>query len=399
MDRKKMMNTHIETVKKIMNERNTTIRSDFMVADYRSALEKLLFEEDVIPELGIMERMEIIDLVISAVKGYGSIEHLIEDEDVNEIMVNGLDEVLVESRGVISGSGVAFENSEELMAFVQQIASSANRLINQSQPIADIRLQSGERVNVILPPVAINGPIVTIRKARSRIVELNAFMANTSTGSEIEAFLKEIVNKRYNVFICGGTSSGKTTLLSSLAATIPDDERVITIEDSAEIIINHLRNLVRLETRNANMEGVGAIDMGVLIRSALRMRPDRILVGEVRGGEAFEMLQAMNTGHDGSLSTGHANSNRDMLYRLETMILAARNMPIEAIKRQIVTGIDILVNVRREKDGKRRIGQIQYLEGMDESGYVLRDIFDRSRNGEVYFDKSFETMDRFLQDK
>ena len=271
-----------------------------------------------------------------------------------------------------------FEAVEQLEDIIQQIVSRVNRVVNVSSPIVDARLEDGSRVHVVLPPVALDGPAVTIRKFPEPIT-MEKLLKYGALTQEAAEFLRRLVEARYNIFISGGTSSGKTTFLNALSAFIPRGERVITIEDSAELQIVHVPNLVRLETRNANTEGEGEVTMSQLIRAALRMRPDRIIVGEVRGKETLDMLQAMNTGHDGSLSTGHGNSARDMLSRLETMVLMAAELPLEAIRQQISSAVDVMVHLGRLRDGSRKVLSISEIGGWENGNIQLRDLFFYSR--------------------
>lgn len=356
---------------------------DRNASEINERIESYVFSNEIFKSCSIALRMRIIQSMIGEMRGYGLVEPLIMNPEISEIMVNGLDEILVEKNGHIELSGVSFLTQDEVNHFIQKIAGASNRMVNQSSPIVDLRLCTGERVNIVLPPVAINGPIITIRKMKEKLYQIEDFLFECSNLDLIKAFVESLVHNRLNLFVSGGTSSGKTTLLSALASMISCEERVITIEDSAEIQIAHLNNLVKLETKMANLEGTGSIGITELIRTSLRMRPDRIIVGEVRGVEALDMLQAMNTGHDGSFSTGHANSNHDMLYRLETMILGAKAMPIEAVKRQIFTGIDVLIHVRKGNGGKRYIERIQYLSGLSKDGYELVDLYRQSTGGSL----------------
>lgn len=297
------------------------------------------------------------------------LQELVDCPGITEIMVNGTDSIFVEEAGRIRRWQKNFDSREKLEDVVQQIVSRTNRMVNESNPIVDSRLENGARVNVVLPPVALNGPIVTIRRFPERAIDMKDLIGYGSIDEEAARFLKSLVQARYNIFISGGTGSGKTTFLNVLSNYIPTDERIITIEDSAELQIYNIPNLVRLETRNANSEGRNAITIRDLIRSALRMRPDRIIVGEVRGGEAVDMIQCLNTGHDGSLSTGHANSSRDMLSRLEMMVLMGMDLPLEAVQRQIAAGVDIIVHLGRLRDKSRKV-----LEIVEVTGYVKGEI-------------------------
>ena len=282
---------------------------------------------------------------------------------ISEIMINGKDTVFVEEKGRVKRWPHTFDSEEQLEDMIQQIVSRVNRVVNVSSPIVDARLEDGSRVHVVLPPVALNGPTVTIRKFPEPIT-MEKLISYGSLTEEADHVLKLLVKSGYNMFISGGTNSGKSTFLNALSAYIPEEERVITIEDSAELQIQHVPNLVRLETRNANAEGEGAVTIGDLIRAALRMNPDRIIVGEVRGKEAAELLNSMNTGHDGSLSTGHGNTPKDMLSRLETMVLMGMELPLAAIRSQIASAIDILIHLGRLRDKSRRVLSIVEVGGV-----------------------------------
>lgn len=291
----------------------------------------------------------------------------LEDDSVTEIMVNGTQEIFVEKKGHIVGTGKRFENKERLFDIIGTIAANVNRTINMSSPILDARLDDGSRVNAVLDPVAINGPCLTIRRFPADPVDADKLISYKSVTKEVLLFLKDLVVAGYNILISGGTGSGKTTFLNVLSGYIPRDERVITIEDSAELRIMGIHNLVRLETRNATSEGVREISIRDLIRTALRMRPDRIVVGEVRGEEAIDMLQAFNVGQDGSLSTIHANSAEDAVSRLETMVMLSTNIPLAALRRQIASGVDIIIHLGRLRDKSRRLLEIREVLGTDGS--------------------------------
>jgi len=296
------------------------------------------------------------------------LQELIEDEEITEIMINGTQPIFIERNGRIYETDKKFLSRGKLEDVVQQMVAGCNRVVNEATPIVDARLEDGSRVNVVLPPVALNGPIVTIRKFPKSRITMETMIDTGSIGKEAAAMLIQAVKAKYNIFISGGTGSGKTTFLNVLSDFIPKEERIITIEDSAELQITGIPNLVRLEARNANVEGTGEINIRDLIRTALRMRPERIIVGEVRGEEALDMLQAFNTGHDGSISTGHANSPDDMMSRLSTMVLMGIKLPLEAVMRQIASGIDILVHLGRLRDKSK--GKL--LEIMEVLGYEKR---------------------------
>ncbi len=302
------------------------------------------------------------------------LQELVDDPAVTEIMVNGKDQIFIEKAGKTQKWEKRFDTEEQLEDMIQQIVSRVNRMVNASSPIADARLEDGSRVHIVLPPIALDGPAVTIRKFPEPITIAKLIKSGSIT-QEAAGFLEKLVVSGYNIFISGGTNSGKSTFLNALSAFIPSDERIVTIEDSAELQIQHISNLVRLETRNANGEGEGAISIRDLIRAALRMNPSRIIVGEVRGAEALEMLQAMNTGHDGSMSTGHGNSPGDMLSRLETMVLMAEPIPLPAVRNQISAAIDILIHLGRLRDKSRRVLMIAEIGGVENGEISLNPLY------------------------
>ena len=341
--------------------------------------------------LNYKEKRLICNAAFSAVRRLGVLGQIIADPDITEVMINGYKTIFVEKAGKLKKLDLQFENAQELETIITKFVSQAGRAVNESEPIVDTHLEDGSRVNVVMPPVALNGPIVTIRRFSKDPMTVEKLIAYESITPEVANILKMLVAARYNIFVCGGTGSGKTTFLNALSNFIPEDERIITIEDSAELQITHIDNLVRLETRNAGSDGKGAISIRDLIRSALRMRPDRIIVGEVRGAEALDMLQAMNTGHDGSLSTGHANSTKDMLRRLETMVLQGAELPLDAIRQQIASAIDIVIHLSRLRDKSRRTMQIvEVLDyDMKEKEYIINPIYEfveseRSTKSKVY---------------
>lgn len=303
-----------------------------------SETERLLADE----QLTIGEKAELVDQVYSSIRGFGLLDSILKDDDITEVMINGPKEIFIEKSGRLKKLDEKFESEEKLVDIIRKIVGMAGREVSEANPIVDTRLPDGSRVNVVMPPISLKGPIVTIRKFSKNPMTIEKLLEYGSITQEVADFLELLVRAKYNIFICGGTGSGKTTFLNAVTNFIPKDERIITIEDSAELQIAGIENLVSLETRNANTAGVGRITIQDLIKSALRMRPERIVVGEVRGAEALDMLQAMNTGHDGSLSTGHANSNKDMLSRLETMVLqGAEGLPLAAVRQQIASALDI----------------------------------------------------------
>jgi len=318
------------------------------------------------------ERLWVVERVLASFRGLDILEPLLNDADVTEIMVNGHEEVFYEKHGRISKYPHQFESRERLEDIIQSIVSKVNRTVNEASPIVDARLPDGSRVNVVLPPVSLKGPTLTIRKFPERPVTMERLLEWNAITPEAAHMLQKAVRDKTNIFISGGTGSGKTTMLNVLAQSIPDEERVITIEDSAELQLRTLSNVVALETRTANTEGKGEITIRQLLRAALRMRPNRIIVGEVRGPEALDMLQAMNTGHEGSLSTGHANSIPDMLSRLETMAIGGADLPLEVIRKQIASAVHLVVHVSRMPDFTRKVTEITAIEGLRGGEYLLR---------------------------
>ena len=310
------------------------------------------------------------------------LQDLIDRDEITEIMINGPDRIFIEKGGGLTPYQGTFSSKEKLEDVIQQIVSACNRVVNESVPIVDARLPGGARVHVVLPPIALNGPIMTIRRFPDRPIGMEDLLRFGSLSPEIAAFLSRLVRAGYNIFVSGGTGSGKTTFLNAMSAFIPGDERIITIEDNAELQILHIANLVRLEARNANVEGENEISIRDLIRASLRMRPDRIIVGEVRGGEAIDMIQAMNTGHDGSMSTGHANSAEDMLSRLETMVLMGMDLPVPAIRGQIAAAIDIIVHLGRLRDKSRKLLEICEITGIENGQIILSRLYAFRETGE-----------------
>jgi len=310
------------------------------------------------------EKRLIIISVFESIRGLGVLWGIISDTDVTEVMINGYQDIFIEKFGSLSKIESHFESRRELEIIITKFVSRAGRAVNESQPIVDFSLEDGSRVNVVMPPIALNGPIVTIRRFPKEAMTIEKLIAFGSLSPDVAEVLRLLVVAKYNIFVSGGTGSGKTTFLNALSNFIPKDERIITIEDSAELQIKNIENLVRLETRNAGADGNGAVTIRSLIKTALRMRPERIVVGEVRGAEAIDMLQAMNTGHDGSLSTGHANSTYDMLSRLETMVLqGTEGLPLEAVRQQIASAVDIIIHLSRLRDKSRKTMQIVEVVG------------------------------------
>ena len=324
----------------------------------------------------IDQKVSIVQQVFSSIRGFGLLDSIIKDDTITEVMINGPDHIFIEQNGRLFKLNKKFESQRRLEDIIQRIVGLAGREVNQANPICDTRLPDGSRVNVVLPPIALCGPTLTIRKFSKTPMTIERLIQYGSLIQEIADVLEMLVKAKYNIFISGGTGSGKTTFLNALSNYIPKDERVITIEDSAELQISGIENLVSLETRNANASGVGQITIRDLIKSSLRMRPERIVVGEVRGGEALDMLQAMNTGHDGSLSTGHANSTEDMLSRLETMVLqGASGLPLEAIRQQIASAVDIIIHLSRLRDKSRKTMEITEVLGYKNGKIVLNPLY------------------------
>ncbi|WP_408643062.1 CpaF family protein [Lacrimispora aerotolerans] len=339
--------------------------------------------------LPLKEKVELRCRLFDSFRRLGALQELVDDHHITEIMVNGADRVFVERNGSMELWGRTFDSQEQLEDTIQQIVSRVNRTVNVSRPIADARLSDGSRVHVVLPPVALDGPAVTIRKFPEPIT-MEKLLSYGSLTKEAAEFLKAIVEAGYNIFVCGGTNSGKSTFLNALSSYIPRDERIVTIEDSAELKITQIKNLVRLETRGANGEGEGEITIGDLIKASLRMNPDRIIIGEVRGKEALDMISAMNTGHDGSLSTGHGNSPKDMLSRLETMVLMGADIPLPAVRSQIAAAIDILIHLGRLRDKSRRVLSIMEVAGYENGEIRLNPLYR--------FEEDYENMDGKKED-
>lgn len=344
--------------------------------ELRELVENLTTEQSNRTYLTIKQRVEVVEEVYSSIRGLGVLDIIMSDDDITEVMINGINNIFIEKAGKLQRMNARFESEKRLEDIIQRIVGTAGREVNQSNPIVDTRLPNGSRVNVVLPPVALCGPTITIRKFSKTPMTIEKLISYGSITREIADKLELLVKAKYNIFISGGTGSGKTTFLNALSNYIPKDERVITIEDSAELQIVGVDNLVRLETRNANTSGVGEVSIRDLIKSSLRMRPERIVVGEVRGGEALDMLQAMNTGHDGSLSTGHANSAEDMLSRLETMVLqGAANLPLEAIRQQIASAVDIIIHLSRLRDHSRKTMEISEIVGYENGKIIMQPLY------------------------
>lgn len=338
--------------------------------------------------VSIEQKVFIVQQLYSGQRGFGLLDSIMNDDEITEIMINGPEHIFIEKKGVQQKLNQRFESEDELERVIRRIVEQAGREVNQKTPIVDTRLPDGSRVNVVLPPISLCGPVLTIRKFSKEPMTMERLIRYGSLTPEIAEILQTLVKARYNIFISGGTGSGKTTFLNALSNFIPKSERVITIEDSAELQIVEIDNLVTLETRNANTSGEGQITIRDLIKSALRMRPDRIVVGEVRGGEALDMLQAMNTGHDGSLSTGHANSTGDMLSRLETMVLqGAAGLPLEAIRQQISSAVDIIIHLSRLRDHSRKTMEITEVLGYENGRIQLNPLYEFVEDEKSTIDK------------
>lgn len=383
-NRKQKEYKEYEEIKKEIRERILQ-RLDFSMETEDDAVYEMIQEEVLLSGRNRYIPLTIKELlcreVYYSVRKYDILQELIEDSSITEIMVNGPDCIFIERDGKLQRKEIRFESRQKLEDIIQQIVAKANRIVNESSPIVDARLENGSRVNVVLPPVALNGPILTIRRFPDKPIEIEDLLRFGSVTKEAVLFLKKLVIAGYNIFISGGTGSGKTTFLNALSGFIPKSERIITIEDSAELQIQGVENLVKLETRNANVEDCKPITIRDLIKASLRMRPDRIIVGEVRSAEAIDMIQALNTGHDGSLSTGHANSARDMLYRLETMVLMGMELPLPAVRRQIASGLDIIVHLGRLRDKSRRVLQIVEITGYEEGEILTHPLYEFLETG------------------
>ena len=342
----------------------------------KELISKYLLEKEKNYTFTLLQRKQIGKEIFDSLRKLDILQDLIDDDRITEIMVNGPETIFIEKNGSVYKTNLKFESREKLIQVINQIVSGCNRTVNESNPIVDARLKSGARVNVVLNPVALNGPILTIRRFPDKPITMDKLMEIGAVSEEAVCFLKKAVMAKYNIIISGGTGSGKTTFLNALSQYIPMDERIITIEDSAELQILGIENLIRMETRNANLEGSKGITIRDLIRTSLRMRPDRIIVGEVRGAEASDMIaSAMNCGHDGSMGSAHANSAADMLLRLENMILMSAPLPVSAIRRQIASGVDLIIHLGRLRDKSRKVLEITEILGMEKEEIVLNSLF------------------------
>ena len=373
---------------------NLDVGHDITDDELYQVIDRCIYEASREKIISIRQKEELRSRLYNSIKKLDILQELLDDDEITEIMVNGTECIFYEKQGRIKKWDRQFESEEKLADIAQRIAAMSNRMVNEASPIVDTRLNDGSRVNIVLPPVAIDGPVITIRKFYDTPLTIERLIELGSITPEAACFLEKLVKSRYNIFISGGTGSGKTTFLNVLSDYVPDDERVITIEDSAELQLHNINNIVRLEARMANSEGTNAVSIRDLIKASLRMRPDRIVVGEVRGPEAIDMLQAMNTGHDGSLSTGHANSPKDMLTRLETMVLMGMDMPVSAIRAQISSAIDIIVHLARLRDKSRKVVQIAEVGDCINGEIVLTPLFKFVENSQDKHGKVIGTLVR-----
>lgn len=389
-----------EKIQEIVNELKGQIYDRFNLNTMDDEQLEQSIEDLMVPYLQaeyttIEERVDISERVFSSIRGLGLLDTIIKDEQITEVMINGPDDIFIEKSGKLFRMQQKFESERQLEDIIQKIVGQAGREVNQANPIVDTRLPDGSRVNVVLPPISMKGATVTIRKFSKTPMTVEQLLKYGSITPEVAHVLELLVKAKYNIFISGGTGSGKTTFLNALSNFIPKDERVITIEDSAELQIAGVENLVSMETRNANASGSGAITIRDLIKSSLRMRPERIVVGEVRGGEALDMLQAMNTGHDGSLSTGHANSTKDMLSRLETMVLTgAEGLPLDAVRQQIASAVDLIVHLSRLRDRSRKTMEITEVVNYQKGEIQLNPLYIFEEDETSTIDKVSGTLRR-----
>lgn len=359
------------------------ISQDMFDDDIKAVISQAVFNKSKQNYLNLIEKNRIISTIFNSMRRLDVLQPLLEDDSITEIMVNAPDLIFIEQNGKVRQLDIKFESAEKLDNVIQSVVSKVNRVVNEASPIVDARLQDGSRLNVVLPPIALKGPTMTIRRFPDKPLTVEDLVSLGSLSIEAANLLRKLVEAKYNIFVSGGTGSGKTTFLNALSNFIPVNERIITIEDSAELQLNNIKNLVSLETRNPNTEGKGEISIRDLIRTSLRMRPDRIIVGEVRGAETLDMLQAMNTGHDGSLSTGHANTTKDMLSRLETMVLSAAPLPIEVIRKQIAAALDIIIHLGRLRDGSRKVLEISEVKGYSNGDIWLNLLYRFEEKGEI----------------
>lgn len=374
-----------ENIRKILKEEiieKIDLSKDYSDDEIKELIDSKIMDKRKEFRLSFETKTRLAKELFYAIRKLDILEELTDDKTVTEIMINGKDHIFIEKNGRLFQWDKHFESKEKLEDVIQRIVAKCNRTVNEASPIVDARLMNGSRVNVVLAPIALNGPIVTIRRFPEKPIQMEDLINFGAITNELVEFLKDLVVAKYNIIISGGTGSGKTTFLNALSNFIPKDERLITIEDSAELQIIGVPNLVRLETRNANVEGCKEITIRDLIKSSLRMRPDRIIVGEVRGGEALDMVSVLNTGHDGSLSTGHSNSSRDMLSRLETMMLMAMDLPLSAIRGQLASGIDIIVHLGRLRDKSRKVLEIVEVIGIEQNEIITQPLYKFVEDGE-----------------
>lgn len=355
---------------------------DYTDEEVEDTIDEVLMEQENLELCSVELRRRLRKELFDSLRRLDILQIFVDDSSVTEIMINGLDHIFVERDGQLQELDRAFDSMEKLQDVIQQIVAGCNRVVNEASPIVDARLSNGARVNIVMSPIALNGPIITIRRFPDKPITMQKLIAMETISPEAADFLKTLVKAGYNIFVSGGTGSGKTTFLNVLSGFIPPEQRIITIEDSAELQLQGIPNLVRLETRNGNAEGCREIGIRELIRSSLRMRPDRIIVGEVRGAEAIDMLQCMNTGHDGSMSTGHANSAADMLSRLENMVLMGMDLPLPAIRNQIASGVDIIVHLGRIRDKSRKVLEITEVVGCENGEIRLNPLYCFEELGE-----------------
>ena len=345
----------------------------------RESIDEVLLEMPAVP---VQEKIRLKKILFDELRGFGVVQDLLDDPEITEIMINGPEKIFIEKGGRLCRTERRFASEEKLEEMIRRMAARVNRTVNESRPIADVRLADGSRVNIVLMPVAVDGPAVTIRKFSREAMTFAQMMANGSLTEEAAEFLEKAVRAHYNILISGGTGSGKTTFLNALSEFIPEEERVITIEDSAELQLRNIPNLVRLEVRNSNLEERGEISIRDLVKTALRMRPTRIIIGETRDAAAADLLGAWNTGHDGSLSTIHSNSTHDALSRLETLVLTGSEIPLAAVRAQMASAIDLIVHLGRLRDGSRKVLEISRVAGL-ENGEVQTEVLFRYREAEA----------------
>ena len=391
--------TEIEERKKCQEIRERIIRelegeSDITDEEIQEYIEEQVLRIGHSGYLSVEKKEEMMRNIFNSIRKLDVLQEILEDSSITEVMVNGPDHIFIERNGRLQPYSKCFSSQGKLEDVIQQIVGQVNRRVNEANPIADVRLSDGSRVNVVLPPVALEGPVVTIRKFPDKPISMDKLLELGSITTEAARFLEKLVRAKYNIFISGGTGSGKTTFLNVLSEYIPKEERIIVIEDAAELQIRGIPNLVRLEVRNANVEGKNAVTIRDLIKSALRMRPDRIILGEVRDAAACELLSVMNTGHDGSLCTGHANSAKDMLSRLETLVLTGMDIPLQAVRSQIASALDIVVHLGRLRDKSRRVLEIDEVIGMCDGEILLKPLFQFQEEGQ---DKDGNVLGRLLR--